>query len=106
MLLSRSSHGCTVNLHKNEIYVAGGYFSGNLTRSCEVYSIKDNVWRELQALNEAKCSVTLCTLNGRYLYCFGGLAKKLDGAFLLNSIEVLDLEEPGAKWLILSIKMP
>ena len=71
-----------------------------------MYSVQDNVWRELQSLNEAKCSVTLCTLNGRYLYCFGGLAKKLDGAFLLNSIEVLDLEEPGAKWLILSIKMP
>ena len=47
MLISRSSHGCTVNLHKNEIYVAGGYFSGNLTRSCEAYLVKDNAWREL-----------------------------------------------------------
>lgn len=39
-----------------------------------------------------KCSVTLCTLNGRYVYCFGGLAKQDSGAFLLGSIEVLDLE--------------
>lgn len=75
MSLSRSSHGTTINVHKNEIYVAGGYHNGELTRSCEAYSISTNSWRVLPQLNEAKCSVTLCTLNGRYLYCFGGLTK-------------------------------
>ena len=72
---SRSSHGATVNVHKNEIYVAGGYHMGELTRTCEAYSLSTNTWRPLPALNEPKCSVTLCTLNGRYLYCFGGLTK-------------------------------
>jgi len=75
MEYSRSSHGCTVNVHKNEIYVAGGYHNGELTRTCEAYSIQANSWRTLPPLNEAKCSVTLCTLNSRYLYCFGGLTK-------------------------------
>ena len=92
MQVSRSSHGCTVNVYKNEIYVAGGYHMGELTRCCEAYSVQSNSWRALPALNEPKCSVTLCTLNGRHLYCFGGLTKQESGAFLLGSIEVLDLE--------------
>ena len=106
MKLSRSSHGCTINVHKNEIYVAGGYNMGELTRSCEAFSVQYNSWRELPPLNEPKCSVTLCTLNGRYLYCFGGLTKQEGGAFLLGSIEVLDLEASQPKWLMLSVKMP
>lgn len=107
MAVSRSSHGCTINVHKNEIYVAGGYHNGDLTRTCEAYSLKDQRWRNLPPMNEAKCSVTLCTLNGRYLYCFGGLSKQDSGsAFLLGSIEVLDLEDPQARWLMLSIKIP
>ena len=39
MKVSRSSHGCTINVRRNEIYVAGGYHEGVLTRSCEAYSI-------------------------------------------------------------------
>ena len=106
MQMSRSSHGCTVNLQKNQIYVAGGYHEGELTKSCEVYSIQENAWKSLPPLNEAKCSVTLCSLNGRYLYCLGGLTKQETGAFLLGSVEVLDLEASQPKWLILSVKLP
>ena len=105
LLQSRSSHGCTGNVHKNEVYVAGGYHLGELSNSCEAYSVKSNAWRQLPPLNEAKCSVTLCTLDGRFLYCLGGLKKQDFTAFLLNSIEVLDLEAPN-KWLILSLKLP
>lgn len=106
MLESRSAHGCTVNMHKNEIYVAGGYHMGELTDTCEAYSVQSNTWRRLPSLNEAKCSAALCCLNGRFLYCFGGLAKKDNTPFLLNSIEVLDLEAANPKWLILSLKIP
>jgi N-acetylneuraminic acid mutarotase len=45
MLTSRSSHGATINVYRNEIYVAGGYHQGMLTRTCEVYSIEKNEWR-------------------------------------------------------------
>lgn len=45
LLTSRSSHGATINVHKNEIYVAGGYHSGDLTRTCEAYSVTTNQWR-------------------------------------------------------------
>ena len=92
MINSRSSFGCTVNIIRDEIYVAGGYTNGVLTRNCEAYSIKDDRWRELPPLNEEKCSNTLCVLNGRYLYSLGGLAKSEGGAYLLSSIEMLDLQ--------------
>lgn len=75
MLSSRSSFGCVINVTRDEIYVAGGYIDGQITRKCEVYSIKDNQWRELPPLNEEKCSTTLCVLGGRFLYCFGGLSR-------------------------------
>lgn len=42
MISSRSSFGCVINVTRNEIYVAGGYIDGQITRKCEVYSIKDN----------------------------------------------------------------
>lgn len=81
---------------------------GELTRTCEVYSVQTNTWMQLPPLNEAKCSNTLCTLNGCYLYCLGGLSKSDEGktGFLLASVEVLDLEATAAKWLMLSIKLP
>ena len=106
LIYSRSSHGCVVNVHKNEIYVAGGYHNGVLTRTCEAYNVKTNQWRNLPQMNEEKCSSTLCVLNGRYLYCFGGLTKQENAAYLLSSIEMLDLEAPQPKWIMMSIKMP
>lgn len=106
MMLSRSSHAATINVYKNELYVAGGYHNGKLTRTCEVYSIAKNEWRSLPPLNEEKCSSSLCVLNGRFLYCFGGLSKQENSAYLLSSIEMLDLDAPNPKWIMLSIKMP
>ncbi len=92
MLTSRSSFGCTVNVHSNEIYVAGGYNNGVPTRKCEAYNVATNTWRELSSLNEEKCAVSLCVLGGRWLYCIGGFSKPdSNGAFLLATIEMLDL---------------
>lgn len=39
MLQSRSSHGCTINTHRDEIYVAGGYHMGELTSTSEAYCV-------------------------------------------------------------------
>lgn len=107
MICSRSSFGCTYNVHTNEIYVAGGYENGQLSRKCEKYDIATNKWTELPMLTEEKCSASLCTLDGRYLYCVGGLSKNPSGAaYLLSSIEVLDLQAASPRWTMLSSKMP
>lgn len=91
MIHSRSNFGCTVNVATNEIIVVGGYENSVLTKTCEVYSVKQDKWRLLPSLNEEKCSSALCVLNGRFLYCLGGLAKTDQGAYLLSTIEMLDL---------------
>ena len=107
MLMSRSSFGCTVNVHTKEIYVAGGYNNGVTTRQCEAFQPHLNQWRELAPLNEEKCSSSLCFLGGRYLYCIGGFSKAdSTGAYLLSTIEVLDFYQPLIKWTTLAIKLP
>ncbi len=107
MISSRSSFGCTVNVHTNEIYVAGGYTNGVTTRKCEAYNVATNKWRELPLLNEEKCASSLCVLGGRYLYCFGGFSKAdSSGAYLLSTIEMLDLYSQNQKWTTLAIKLP
>ena len=91
MQYSRCSFATTVNVHTNEIYVAGGYHEGKLTRTCEVYKVNENKWYSLPPLNAEICSASLCVLNGRYLYCIGGLSRCEGSAYLLSSIEMLDL---------------
>ena len=107
MISTRSSFGCTVNVHQNEIYVAGGYVMGAVSRKCEAYNVTMNTWRELPQLNEEKCASSLCVLGGRYLYCIGGFSKAdSSGAYLLSTIEMLDLWSSNAKWVTLAIKLP
>lgn len=94
MINSRSSFGCTLNVHCQEIYVAGGYTHGVTTKMCEAYLAEQNRWRELPQLNEEKCSSSLCVLGGRFLYCFGGFSKAdASGAYLLSTVELLNLEK-------------
>ena len=106
MIHCRSNFGCTVNVSTNEIIVAGGYENGVLSKSCEVYSVREDRWRELPPLNEEKCSSALCVLNGRYIYCLGGLAKTDQGAYLLSTIEMLDLQAVNPKWTNLAYRLP
>jgi len=107
MISSRSSFGCTVNVHSNEIYVAGGYIFGITTGKCEAYNISSNCWKELPELNEEKCASSLSVMGGRYLYCFGGFSKAdSSGALLLSTIEMVDLWSTSPKWVLLPIKLP
>jgi N-acetylneuraminic acid mutarotase len=103
---SRSSFGCTVNVHKKEIYVAGGYTKALTTKKCEAYNVDSNEWRPLPSLNEEKCASSLSLLGGHLLYCFGGFNKNEQSqALLLNTIEVCDLNCAN-EWQTLSMKLP
>ena len=103
---SRSSFGCTVNVHKKEIYVAGGYTRGQTTKKCEAYNVDNNEWRQLPSLNEEKCATSLSLMGGHLLYCFGGFNKnEQNQALLLNSIEVCDLNS-AVDWQMLNLKLP
>lgn len=113
MITPRSSFGCTVNAHKNHIIVAGGYEHATLIKKCEYYDIARDQWHQMPSMNEEKCSPSLCVLDGKFLYCFGGLAKHQSGAYLLSTIELLNLDmiynqqsSAATKWMTLSIKLP
>jgi len=76
MIDPRASFGCLYNPRGNdEILVAGGYINGKLSTKCERYNVSENRWIQMPDLNEAKASSSLCLLNQRYLYCFGGLSR-------------------------------
>ena len=88
---SRASFGCTICPIKNFIYVGGGYTYGEINKQCEMYSIQADTWTRLPDLNENKCSTSLCVLNSKALYSFGGLSKFENNIQLISTIERLDL---------------
>ena len=55
-------------------------------------------------MTEEKSSASLCTLDGRYLYCLGGLG--LNASIVLSSVEMLDLTTPQSYWLMLQVNLP
>jgi N-acetylneuraminic acid mutarotase len=105
---ARASFGCLyVPRHNSQIFVTGGYINGKLSQRCERYSIQTDTWSALPDLNEAKASSSLCLLNDRYLYCFGGLSRNTQGqAYLTNTIEMLDLLQPNPQWVKLPSSIP
>ena len=108
MIDARASFGCLYLPRQHaEIIVTGGYINGKLSTKCERYNVATNTWSPLPDLNEAKASSSLCLMNDRFLYCFGGLSRNTQGqAFLTNSIEVLDLHSHMPRWERLSMNLP
>lgn len=94
---ARASFGCLyVPSASPKIVVTGGYINGKLSTRCEVYNINSDTWNQLPEMNEAKASSSLCLMNDRYLYCFGGLSRNALGqAYLTNTIEMLYLDQPA-----------
>ena len=107
MQVSRASFGCLYSTINNEIYVAGGYSEGELTKKVEKYSVAEDKWTFLPDLNEFKCSMSLCMLDdNKYLYSIGGLSKIEQNIQLNTTIERLDLSNPNAQWQVMPIKLP
>ena len=106
MQMSRASFGCTYCPNKNEIFVAGGYCEGVLTKKVERYSVAEDKWYWLPDLNESKCSMSLCLADdSKYLYSIGGLSKVENGVQICSTIERLDLSNPSASWQLLPVKL-
>lgn len=108
MITPRASFGCIYSPSKNEIFVAGGYTEGQLTKKTEKYIVSEDKWVALPDLTEAKCSMSLCQMeDGRFLYAMGGL-NKLDnnsGVALCSNIERLDLTNLCAGWHSVPVKL-
>ena len=77
MFTARSNFGCAVYPNFSQIFIAGGSVSDTeATRACERYIVKDDQWKRLPEIREAKTNIGLCFFNnGGTLYCFGGAVK-------------------------------
>ena len=80
MIIARSSFACAVYPNFSQIFVVGGQVNSNeATKSCERYLIKEEIWKCLPEIHEAKINMGLCFFNhGSTIYCFGGAGKSLD----------------------------
>eukprot|EP00826_Nyctotherus_ovalis_P049682 TRINITY_DN6020_c0_g2_i4.p2 TRINITY_DN6020_c0_g2~~TRINITY_DN6020_c0_g2_i4.p2 ORF type:complete len:169 (+),score=31.44 TRINITY_DN6020_c0_g2_i4:401-907(+) len=79
----------------NELIVMGGNGEAATLGVCEEYSIIDNEWREMPALNKPRYWHASAFINERLLYVIGGCNTD-------KEIEVLDISEKKA-WIFVPI---
>lgn len=94
MNVARANHTLTA-LNDELLYVVGGWNSEGEIASCEEFQISENQWTVCASLNEPKMWITVCPVNGRYLYAFGGSANLKPKE--LGTIECLDTSNKAAK---------
>jgi len=78
-----------------KIYVIGGYNSNK----CEVYDIEKKIWSELPDLISKERQKSMLFIDKNNLYCFMGLSQ----VGILDTIEVLNLNNPNAGWVNLIV---
>ena len=106
MFTARSNFGCAVYPNFSQIFIAGGAINATeATKQCERYIVKDDQWKRLPELREAKIGVGLCFFNnGGTLYAFSGAFKKEGSVTLTRSIERLSKGQNN--WQLLNVCMP
>jgi len=95
MSVARANHSM-VALNDKFLYVIGGCNTKAEIPACEEYSIEKKKWRDCAFLNEKKMLVSVCTVDGRYLYAFGGSTNLKPTES--NLIECLDTTDLKAKF--------
>ena len=68
----------------NNVYVIGGLIGYNRTNSCMDLNIKDNIWRRIARMKEARY-VSACSVFEGKLVVSGGV-----GSVYLNTVEAYD----------------
>ncbi len=91
MNVPRSRHALVGVEEKGLIYAIGGETSTGVTKSCEIYDIKENTWKAGPELLEARCGLSACVVAGKTIYAIGGWNESY-----LNSIESLEIGK--SKW--------
>ena len=94
MNVSRANH-TLVALNDNVIYAIGGCNSKAEIPACEEFTIDKKKWRDCAFLNEKKMWVSVCVVESRYLYAFGGSTNMKPKES--NLIEFLDTADTTSK---------
>jgi hypothetical protein len=105
MFTARSMFGCAVYPNYSQIFIVGGSVNEEATKACERYIIKEDIWKRLPELREAKINIGLCFFNnGSTLYCFGGSTRQLNLTSPTKSIERLSKGQNN--WQLLNVQLP
>lgn len=94
MNVGRANH-TLVAVNANTLYAIGGSNTKDEIPACEVYTIDKNTWKNCASLNQKKMWITVCVVDSRYLYAFGGSTNLQPKES--NMIEFLDTEDQTAK---------
>lgn len=102
----RAAFGVAVYPNFSQIFVAGGAINqGFATKSCERYIVKEDKWKRLPELKEAKMNPSLCFFNnGSTIYCFGGANPSGSMKMPINTVERLSKGQNS--WQILNLRLP
>lgn len=82
---SRDAHGL-ISFMDKYIIVVGSWHVEESQKTCEIYDLENDQWKELPQLNEGTCAPGLIVISNRYLY-------KLGGTTDIAKVEMLDLEK-------------
>lgn len=78
MIHTRCAFGCAYNFGTKQIIVCGGVFEKtNKLADCELYDEESNQWIPLPKLNHAITQTSVCFLNNKHAYSFGGFQNKV-----------------------------
>ncbi len=86
------------------IYCVGGYNPTlKYLKQCEKFEVRLNRWVALPNMNEHKSQVSMCCLEDRFLYIFGG---SIGPSKWLRTIEMLDLSRECFGWRLVKYSSP
>lgn len=100
MIHPREGH-CLAAIGSQFIYAIGSRLY-NTSKTCEVFSVDQNEWREQPELNRNRYLSTAVTLNERYIYVLGGYEPQV------TDIERLDTMQMGQQsfWELIKVYSP
>lgn len=97
MINPREGH-CLAAVGNSFIYAIGSRLY-NTSKTCEVYSIENNCWREKPELNRNRYLSTAVTIQQRYIYVFGGYEPSVTD---IERLDTVNTEQP-AFWELIKV---
>ena len=97
MINPREGH-CLAAVGNSHIYAIGSRLY-NTSKTCEVYSIENNCWREKPELNRNRYLSTAVTIQQRYIYVFGGYEPSVTDIERLDTVS----SDPPAYWELIKV---
>ena len=100
MIHPREGH-CLAAIGSQYIYAIGSRLY-NTSKTCEVFAVDSNEWREQPELNRNRYLSTAVTLNERYIYVLGGYEPQITD---IERLDPMSINQP-AYWELIKVYSP